>query len=365
LLRIINTPARGIGDTTVLKVAAIANELGISVSQALLHAAGPEGGLGAATAKKLAAFVELMDGLRKAAVDLSPAALAEKVLEDTGYQASLAAEASLEAEGRLENLMELVALMREYETEASNLGEAPSLAGFLERVALVADIDSYDPDKGAVSMMTVHTAKGLEFPWVFVTGMEEGVFPHQRSLEDDTQLEEERRLCYVAVTRAMKRLYMTRARVRRLGGQMFGGAPSRFLRDVPEDCAEHLVMARPSYYNVDTDEAGPWQGGWNRGGAPKRPASGGYSGGFAGRRSEPTSSIPPAPPKAAAPRSFVPDEDPGANHPGLRVGGKLRHPKFGVGEVKGWTGTGEDLKVTMKFSSVGIKTILAKFLSAP
>jgi len=354
LLRIINTPTRGIGDTTVLKVAALANELGISVSQALLHAAGPEGGLGAATAKKLAAFVALMDKLRTAAQTLGPAALAEKVLEDTGYQASLAAEASLEAEGRLENLMELVALMREYESEAANLGDPPSLAGFLERVALVADIDSYDPDKGAVSMMTVHTAKGLEFPRVFVTGMEEGVFPHQRSLEDDTQLEEERRLCYVAVTRAMKRLYMTRARVRRLGGQMFGGAPSRFLRDVPEDCAEHLVMARPSYYNVDTDESGPWQGGWNRGGAPKRPAS-----------AQATSSIPPAPPKVSAPRSFVPDEDPGSSHPGLRVGAKLRHSKFGLGEVKGWTGTGEDLKVTMKFNSVGIKTILSKFLSAP
>ena len=149
------------------------------------------------------------------------------MLEDSGYRDALAAEASLEAEGRIENLLELVGQMREYETEA----EEPSLSGFLEKIALASDVDGYDPEKGAVSLMTVHTAKGLEFPVVFLTGLEEGVFPHQRSVDDDSAIEEERRLCYVAVTRAMKRLFLSRVRRRRLSGQELRGIPSRFLKD--------------------------------------------------------------------------------------------------------------------------------------
>ena len=131
----------------------------------------------------------MMDNLREQSLHMGPADLAEHVLEDSGYRDTLANEASLEAEGRIENLLELVGQMREYEREA----EDPTLAEFLEQVALKSDIDSYDPEEGAVSLMTVHTAKGLEFPEVFVTGMEEGVFPHDRSLSDDSAIEEERR----------------------------------------------------------------------------------------------------------------------------------------------------------------------------
>ena len=127
----------------------------------------------------------------------------------------------MEAEGRIENLLELVAQMREYEREA----EEPSLHGFLERIALVSDVDGYDADKGAISLMTVHTAKGLEFPVVFITGLEERIFPHARSVDDDSAVEEERRLCYVAVTRARKQLYLSRVRRRRLSGQELPGVP--------------------------------------------------------------------------------------------------------------------------------------------
>ena len=220
--------------------------------------AGPD--LGNGPRKKLAAFVELMNQLREAAPTLGVAGLAEKVLEDSGYRDALAAEASLEAEGRMENLLELVAQMREYEREA----EEPSLNGFLERIALASDVDGYDPEKGAVSLMTVHTAKGLEFPWVFLTGLEENIFPHARSVDDDAAIEEERRLCYVAVTRAMRRLFLTRVRRRRLSGQELPGIPSRFLRDLPAECLELIVQPRPAYMQVDTSEAGPWAGRWNR-----------------------------------------------------------------------------------------------------
>jgi DNA helicase-2/ATP-dependent DNA helicase PcrA len=366
LLRIINTPVRGIGDATVERVAALAASRGISMTKALeLAGAGDpnpdepllrnpsqperEEILGTGPRKKVAAFCALMRSLRAAAPGLTPAALAEKVLEDSGYRDALASEASIEAEGRLENLLELIGQMREYEKEA----EEPSLTGFLEKIALASDVDGYDPEKGAVSLMTVHTAKGLEFPLVFLTGLEEGIFPHQRSIDDDGAIEEERRLCYVAVTRAMKRLFLARARRRRLAGQELGGVPSRFLKDIPPECAEHIVMPRPAYYDLDTEGAGPWGGSWNRQ-VDNRPR---VSPGNFGR--------PPAPPpRQPAPSGEITVHyDDGGDEHGLRVGAKLSHPSFGVGEVRAWQGAGKDLKVTIRFPKAGMKTILARFLT--
>ena len=218
-------PARGIGNSTVDRLSALARDRGVGLHAALEIAAVEPDILGQGPRHKVAAFCELLKSLRAAQDSLPPADLAEKVLEDSGYRDQLAAENTVEAEGRLENLMELVAQMREYEREA----EEPTLADFLERITLASDVDSYDPEKGAVALMTAHTAKGLEFPEVLVVGLEEGVFPHQRSIDDDSAVEEERRLCYVAVTRAMKRLHLCRVRWRRLSGQQLGGVPSRFL----------------------------------------------------------------------------------------------------------------------------------------
>jgi len=301
--------------------------------------------LGAGPRKKVAAFCDLMRSLRKAAATLTPAALAEKVLEDSGYRDALAAEASIEAEGRLENLLELVGQMREYEKEA----EEPTLPGFLEKIALASDVDGYDPEKGAVSLMTVHTAKGLEFPLVFLAGLEEGVFPHARSIDDDAAIEEERRLCYVAVTRAMKRLFLCRARRRRLAGQELGGVPSRFLKDIPPECAESIVMARPAYFDVDTEGAGPWGGNWSRT-VDERP------------RVSPALSR-PAPARTPSRGEITVHYDDGGDEHGLRIGAKLSHPSFGVGEVRAWQGAGKDLKVTIRFPKAGVKTILARFLT--
>jgi DNA helicase-2/ATP-dependent DNA helicase PcrA len=356
LLRIVNTPARGIGDSTVEKVVAFARQRNQPVLAAMRAAVeDPAGaGLGSGPARKLEAFVALMDRLREAAPGLGPAGLAERALEDSGYRDALAEQSSLEAEGRMENLLELVGQMRDYERES----EEPTLAGFLERVALVSDVDGYDPDRGAVSLMTVHTAKGLEFPWVFVTGLEERVFPHARSVDDEAAVEEERRLCYVAVTRAMRRLFLTRVRRRRLSGQELPGIPSRFLHELPEAAVDTIVQPRPGYLNVETDGAGPWGGRWNRDV-------------YLPDRSNPVGAVRGPRRGAPAPRSgggltveydeAPPTYDDGGGM-GLRIGGRLRHVQFGVGEIRGWQSSGADLKVTLRFPQVGVKTVLARFL---
>jgi DNA helicase-2/ATP-dependent DNA helicase PcrA len=347
LARIINVPARGIGNSTVDRLSALARDRGVGLHAALEIAAVDADVLGQGPRHKVAAFCELLQSLRAARDVLPPADLAEKVLEDSGYRDQLAAENTVEAEGRLENLMEMIAQMREYEREA----EEPTLADFLERITLASDVDSYDPEKGAVALMTAHTAKGLEFPEVLVVGLEEGVFPHQRNMDDDSAVEEERRLCYVAVTRAMKRLHLCRVRWRRLSGQQLGGVPSRFLGDLPAEVIDHVIAPRPAYLDEKTDGAGPWQGRWSRGEPPRAARAQG-----SGR---------PAP--AAPPGTITRHYDPGMargeeGELGLRVGGKLKHAKFGLGEVRAWQSVGDDFKVTIRFASVGVKTVMAKFL---
>ena len=358
LQRIINIPARGIGDATVDRVASYANERHLSFWDALEDAARSEALLGSGPRKKVAAFVELMQRLRGFTDQLGPADLAEKVMEESGYRDALASESTMEAEGRLENLMELIAQMREYEKEA----EDPTLSGFLERVALVSDVDGYDAEKGAVSLMTVHTAKGLEFPTVFITGMEERIFPHARSVDDDSAVEEERRLCYVAVTRARKNLLLTRVRRRRLSGQELPGVPSRFLSELPGDALDMIVMARPAGYGYgDTEGQGPWGGRWSR----DDHQSERYGTPALGRGRTPPRPSPPPRSRAEGGELVVDYDAGGGDEGGLVVGMKLAHPQFGVGEVRGWQGAGTDLKVTMRFPQAGIKTILARFLKRP
>src|SRR5450432_2935179 len=372
LQRIINVPARGIGAATIDRVGALIYERRISAWDALTLAAVEPAGeasenedlfepverteleepvLGPGPRKKVAAFVKLMEKLRAESVGMEPAELAEKVLEESGYRDALAAEATLEAEGRGENLMEFIAQMREYEREA----EEPSLSGFLERIALQSDVDGYDAEKGAVSLMTVYTAKGLEFPTVFITGLEERIFPHARSVDDDSAVEEERRLCYVAVTRARTRLFLSRVRRRRLSGQELPGIPSRFLRELPMDDIDNIVMERPTMYYGDTRGRGPWGGNWSKP-EPEPEPSFQLRGG--------STYAAPKPKLAAKPTGelTVDYDHSDSDGPGLQVGAKLRHPSFGIGEIRGWQGSGADLKVTMSFGGAGVKTILARFL---
>jgi DNA helicase-2/ATP-dependent DNA helicase PcrA len=362
LERIINKPARGIGESTYEKIVKRARDEGRSVWEAMERVAQPDDGtLATGARKKLAAFVALMDELRDMAAspEASLAELAETMLERTGYLERLAAEGTRESEDRRENLMELTGSMRDFE-EAIRRELGPDgqsaispLQAYLERVSLVAPAD--DAGRG-VSMMTVHAAKGLEFPVVFVTGLEDGVFPSLRDGEDPDVLEEERRLAYVAITRARERLFLTNAERRHLYGQearVFG--ESRFIRDIPE----HLI-ARP--------------------GPPRR-------------RSTP-GALPPSleRPRAAARPSYDDDAAPvvrgfgrpevrrvqrdegvtveydadveyaEAEESGFRLGQRVRHPMFGEGEVRGVTGVGRDVKLTVYFPQIGPKTIVARFV---
>jgi DNA helicase II / ATP-dependent DNA helicase PcrA len=227
--RIVNSPRRGIGATSLARVLSFANTVGISIWDA---AAEPEQvpGLGAAAIKALGRFMGTMTVLRERAESGAPISqLLRETLGETGYLESLQAERTIEAQGRIENLEELINVGVEYDASEA---EEHSLAQFLQQLALVADADERSDDDGLVTLMTLHNAKGLEYPIVFIIGCEEGVFPHSRAL-DEGGLEEERRLCYVGITRAERDLYLTYARTRTVFGARSFGAPSRFIGEIP------------------------------------------------------------------------------------------------------------------------------------
>jgi DNA helicase-2/ATP-dependent DNA helicase PcrA len=330
LERIINTPARGIGDTTYERVVAWARMSNKTVWEGLSAVAdGADLSVSNAPRKKLRAFVELMTDLRESPGGLVQ--LAEAVLDRTGYLEKLAADDSVESQDRRENLMELIGSIRDFAEESERQeGAPPTLLGYLERVSLVSPTD--DKARG-VSMMTVHAAKGLEFPVVLVTGLEDGVFPSLRDGEDEEKLEEERRLCYVAITRARERLFLTNARMRHL----FGQAPmpfreSRFLADIPDPCIARPVSApRPA--------------------RPVRPA-------WAEQKRVVTR-------ERDISVEYDESQDQLEEHElPFHLGQRVRHPMFGEGEVRGFTGSGRELKLTVYFPAIGPKTIVARFVEA-
>ncbi|HWT92293.1 MAG TPA: UvrD-helicase domain-containing protein [Solirubrobacteraceae bacterium] len=233
--RIVNSPKRGIGATSLQRVLSYASTEGISVWEASENPSSVPG-LGTAAVKAFTRFMDAMNGLRERLADDVPVGdLLEAVLDDVGYIDALTAERTIEAEGRLENLRALVEAAREFDA-AAEPGE-DTLDQFLQQVALVADTDGRQDDEGLVTMMTLHNAKGLEYPVVFLVGMEEGVFPHSRAL-DEGGLEEERRLMYVGVTRAKKQLTLTYARRRNVFGSQTYGIKSRFLEEIPADLTD-------------------------------------------------------------------------------------------------------------------------------
>jgi len=233
LKRVINTPKRGIGDQTVAVLERFAREAGLSISEAVDEVDAID--LAQRARSAVGGFGSIMRVAREMAeANASPAEVLQQVLDSSAYIAELEAEKTVEAQGRVENLQELVGVADAYVRDNPEGG----VRGFLEQVALVSDADEVVDDEGAVTMMTLHIAKGLEFPVVFITGMEEGVFPHMRSMTDPGQLEEERRLCYVGITRAKERLFLTHAWSRSLWGGTNYNPPSRFLHEIPE----HLVV---------------------------------------------------------------------------------------------------------------------------
>jgi DNA helicase II / ATP-dependent DNA helicase PcrA len=248
LRRVLNVPRRGIGDRAEEYVAGYAARERITFAEAL-RTPGEVPGLAARSAAAIAGFNELIDDLREQAATGGPVAeLVEAVLDRTGYQVSLETSPDLQDETRVENLQEMVSVAREFDGSLSDQARADGrLADFLERVALVADADEIPDGEdhgGMVTLMTLHTAKGLEFPVVFLTGMEEEVFPHQRSLTNQRELEEERRLAYVGITRAEQRLYLTRAAGRNWWGRPAFHTPSRFLSEIPSSLIEWKRDAR-------------------------------------------------------------------------------------------------------------------------
>ena len=232
--RIVNSPRRGIGATSLSRVLAFANTMGVSIWDAASDPAQVPG-LGAPAIKALARFMGIMHVLRERVESGAPiAALLKDVLGETGYLEALEAERTIEAQGRIENLEELVNVGAEY--DAGEDGER-SLPEFLQQVSLIADADGRTDDEGLVTLMTLHNAKGLEYPIVMIIGCEEGVFPHSRAL-DEGGLEEERRLCYVGITRAERDLYLTYARTRNVFGARTYGAPSRFISEIPAELTD-------------------------------------------------------------------------------------------------------------------------------
>ena len=230
--RVVNSPRRGIGQTSQARIASHANTMGEAIFDVAMA---PEEvpGLGAAAVKAVGRFMETMEGLRDRADESSVGDLLQGALDETGYIAALDAERTIEAQGRLENLEELVGVAREYDATSDD----PSVEEFLQQISLFSEQDNLSDDEGIVTLMTLHNAKGLEYDIVFMIGLEDGVFPHSRSVEAG-DVEEERRLCYVGVTRARKELYMTHARTRALYGGREWNVPSRFIGEIPSELTD-------------------------------------------------------------------------------------------------------------------------------
>ncbi len=329
--RVVNVPKRGVGDTSLGRLDAWATSHGRPFADALAKA--EEAGVGGRALTGIGELVDLLDELRN--LGAGPAAMLETVLARTGYSAELRADGSIEAEGRLENLAELVGVAREFEQLAAEEAREATVAAFLESVSLVADADQIPDDGSSVVLMTLHTAKGLEFPAVFMVGMEDGVFPHLRSLGEPEELEEERRLCYVGITRARERLHLSHAWSRSLFGSTQYNPPSRFLKEIPEQLTQMVEGSR----NRGRSSSGSWG-----------------SSGTTGRERIVESAMRS---RSAQPHGkFGPVRTTGAERIGIRVGDDVVHGKWGEGVVLEMIGAGDAAEVIVRFPSVGEKRLL-------
>lgn len=337
LKRIINTPPRGIGGTTFEKVADLAASRGIPFVEALREAS-TGNFLGKGPRARVAEFVALMDGFADLVPTLSLPELAKRIIEDTGYKARLEDERTTESKDRLDNLQELLAALEDFEKTSKENG----LSTFLEQVALISDMERGERHTESVTLMTLHAAKGLEFPIVFMTGMEERLFPHVRALDDPEQMEEERRLCYVGMTRARERLYLSNARRRHFYGQEQFNSPSRFLGDIPKD----LLEMQEEY-----------QAGFGWGSAPStgsgRKAENGWGQAMEFSRQH----------AAAWEDDEFPDNEVQVIPEGdeFFIGMRVRHRKFGAGTIRKREGSGDHEKVIVWFDAGGPKKLLLRF----
>jgi DNA helicase-2/ATP-dependent DNA helicase PcrA len=325
LLRIINSPARGIGKTTTDSLEELAVERGLSIWDAL-ETAIREVRFPMRTVRVLEIFYRMVAEFVQSVAELSTSALLENIVKSSKYLEMLQEEGSEESESRIENIRELLTAAE----ESHERGE--SLRDFLDNAALVSDQDAYD-ERSPISLMTLHTAKGLEFPVVFIAGLEEGLFPHSRSIAEAAQLEEERRLFYVGMTRAEHKLYLTSTRFRRYFGNMDQqiSEPSRFLSEVPQELIEEAgdrrrkpaVKYEGTSYNTVNAVMNALGGAQKQ---PSRPAEG----------------------KKPSPGTWT-------------MGTRVKHAKYGYGTILRTEGAGDDLKLTVSFISHGLKKMIAKY----
>jgi DNA helicase-2/ATP-dependent DNA helicase PcrA len=346
LKRIINVPARGIGKTTVDRLEEFAATRRLSLIEAAA-AAVDEREFNASTTRKLREFLDLIQGLRSKAPSISLPEFYHAILDATSYVVRLKEEDTAEAESRIENLEELDNAISKF---AEERGEEATLQTFLEEMSLVSDIDSVDDEARSVTMMTLHISKGLEYPIVYIVGLEEGLFPSGRSVEGENEsgLEEERRLMYVGMTRAEKKLSLTYARTRKVWGSEQFNPPSRFLKEIPAEYVQFQTsMQQPRFMQNARGAGGN--------------ASGFGSDSFRGK-GRGTS--------ANADSDFIPNyEDIGdtdfdatpAAEPDLKKGMRVRHPTYGVGSVFKTEGNGPDLKISVVFTDNTIKKFVAKY----
>ncbi|MSW20681.1 MAG: AAA family ATPase [Actinobacteria bacterium] len=335
--RVINEPKRGVGDTSIAKLDAWANLTGQTFSAALRRA--DEAGVGGSALRGIGAFVELVDAL-EGYVAAGPATVLGEAIERSGMISQFEAENTVEAHGRIENITELIGSAEKFET----------VDEFLEQVALVSDTDQVGGDESKVVLMTLHSAKGLEYPIVFLVGMEEGIFPHVRALTEPDEMEEERRLAYVGITRAEEKLHLSHAWSRSLFGTTQYNPPSRFVEEIPSDLI--LSSGSPKTYGRSSERGDRYDDDW-----AERP--------YAGRRWDRDDD-----PQGAAHRERVVDaaiaagqraampKPSNAHESGFRVGEDVRHPKYGEGVILELRGSGEKTEATIRFPDVGSKTFV-------
>jgi DNA helicase-2/ATP-dependent DNA helicase PcrA len=324
LKRVLNVPKRGIGDQTVGRLDAYARSHGLSFVEALRN--WDTAGVSPRSARGIESFLTLLDDL-STELAKGPAALLDSILSRSGYLAELEADRSVENDSRIENLAELVGMAREYQ----------SVDAFLEQVSLVADTDQLpdpdDPSETGVVMMTLHAAKGLEFPVVFMVGVEEGVFPHMRALTDPGELEEERRLCYVGITRARQQLFLSHAWCRTLYGSTQYNPPSRFITEIPSGLIEESSSSRTRQERSGGGRSSTWES-----------TSWSDTGSGAGRGSGLAKPKPPSPTKA--------------HELNFKVGDDVRHNVWGEGIILMVEGAGDKDEAVVHFGSVGEKRLL-------
>ena len=348
--RIINVPKRGIGAASISKVQMYAQDRGMSFYSALSMAADVPG-MGKAEAK-IRPFVEFIESMKAKAAIVSVSELLEEIIKETGYVSELEAEGTDEAQARIENIDELISKAVAYEEST----DEPSLNGFLEEVSLVADIDNLDENSDYVVLMTLHSAKGLEFPNVYLAGMEDGLFPSYMSITSDdanSEIEEERRLAYVGITRAKEHLTITSARMRMIRGQTQYGKVSRFVKEIPNELLKGEIY-EPKGRDDDLTKVSTYQKA--KAAFKTTPTYGTeYATSFNTKKTKPPVYTP-----VSNQKSFASETTSGTSLSYV-VGDRVRHIKFGDGEVMAIVEGGRDFEVTVDFDKVGTKKMFASF----